>query len=66
MASFFALLDKVFFFLQKLWQQHKEKEWQKEQNELEATPADWFEQHFDGLPTLPADDKAKQTNITNK
>ena len=65
MASFFALLDKVFFFLQKLWQQHKEKEWQKEQNELEGNPAEWFDRHFSG-GVLHTDDKTEQTDITDK
>lgn len=66
MYSFVAFLDKVFFFLQKLWKQHNEKKWQKEQDELEANPAEWFEHHFDGVSTLPTDDKAKQTNTENK
>jgi hypothetical protein len=66
MYSLVAFLDKLFFFLQKLWKQHNEKKWQKEQDELEASPADWFEHHFDGLPTLPTDDKAKQANIESK
>ena len=65
MASLFAFLDKLFFFIQKLWKQHNEKEWQKEQDVLEESPADWFEQHFDGMSSLPTNDKTKQTDFTN-
>ena len=61
-----ALLDKIFFFLQKLWKSHNEKKWQKEHDDLEASPADWFDNHFDGMPTMPTDDKAKQADIEGK
>jgi hypothetical protein len=66
MPSIFAFLDKVFFFLQKLWKAHNEKKWQKEQDELEASPAEWFESHFDGMPTMSHDDKTKQTHLEGK
>ena len=52
--------------MQKLWKAHQEKKWQKENDKLEASPADWFEQHFDGVSTMPTDDKTEQTNITDK
>ncbi len=61
-----ALLDKVFFFLQKLWKSHNEKKWQKEHDDLEASPADWFDEHFDGVSTMPTDDKAEQANTEGK
>jgi len=61
-----ALLDKIFFFLQKLWKSHNEKKWQKEHDELEASPADWFDEHFDGMPAMPSDDKAEQANTEGK
>ena len=61
-----ALLDKVFFFLQQLWKSHNEKKLQKEHDDLEASPADWFDEHFDGVSTLPTDDKTKQADIESK
>ena len=61
-----ALLDKVFFFLQKLWKSYNEKKWQKEHDDLEASPADWFDEHFDGMSAMPTDDKAEQTNTEGK
>ena len=61
-----ALLDKVFFFLQKLWKSHNEKKWQKEHDDLEASPADWFDEHFDGMSAMPTDDKAEQANTEGK
>lgn len=61
-----ALLDKVFFFLQKMWKSYNEKKLQKEYDALEASPADWFDGHFDGMSTLPTDDKAEQANTESK
>ena len=66
MNNLLLFLDKAFFFLQKLWKAHQEKKWQKENDTLEASPADWFEQHFNGVSTMPTDDKTEQTNITDK
>lgn len=58
-------MDKAFFFLQKLWKAHQEKKWQQEHDNLEASPADWFESHFNGLPNVPSNDKAKQALPTD-
>ena len=65
MISFLAVLNKLLLFVEVWYKQQKAKKWQKEQNELEASPADWFDEHFnDGV--LPTDDKAKQANSTDK
>ena len=65
MISFLAVLDKLLLFIQVWYKKQEEKKRQKEQDELEASPADWFTEHFnDGV--LPTDDKAKQTNSTDK
>lgn len=61
-----ALLDKLFFFLQKLWKSHNEKEWQNEQDDLEASPHDWFNEHFGGVSAMPTDDKAEQADTESK
>jgi hypothetical protein len=64
--NFIALLDKVFFFLQKLWKSYNEKKSQKEYDDLEASPADWFDNHFDGMSAMPSNDKTQQTNTESK
>lgn len=65
MISFLAVLDKLLLFIQVWYRKQEEKKWQKEQDELEASTADWFDEHFnDGV--LPTDDKAKQANSTDK
>jgi hypothetical protein len=66
MISFFAVLDKLFSFLQVYLKKKEEAKWQKEQDDVEASPADWFDSHFDGMPTMPSDDKAEQANPENK
>lgn len=65
MISFLAVLDKLLLFVEVWYKKQKEKKWQKEQNELEASPADWFDEHFN-VGVLPTDDKAKQANSTDK
>lgn len=65
MISFLAVLDKLLLFVEVWYKKQEEKKWQKEQNELEASPADWFDEHFsDGV--LPTDDKAKSSDSTDK
>lgn len=65
MISFLAVLDKLLLFIQVWYKKQKEKKWQKEQNELESNPAEWFDRHFSG-GVLHTDDKTKQTDITDK
>lgn len=65
MISFLAVLDKLLLFIQVWYKKQKEKKWQKEQNELEGNPAEWFDRHFSG-GVLHTDDKTKQTDITDK
>ena len=63
--NFVAVLDKLLFFLQKWWKNYEDKKRQTEHDNLEASPADWFESHFDGVSHLPSDDKTQQTNPTD-
>ena len=65
MISFLAVLDKLLLFIQVWYKKQEEKKRQKEQYELEASPADWFTEHFDD-GVLSSDDQAKQTNSTDK
>ena len=65
MISFLAVLDKLLLFIQVWYKKQEEKKRQKDQNELEANPADWFTEHFnDGL--LPSDDQTKSSDSTDK
>lgn len=64
--NYLAVLDKLLYFIQKWFKRREELTWQKEQDELEASPAEWFDTHFDGMSAMPADDKTIQTNSTDK
>lgn len=53
------LIDKFLLALQ-----HKKN--QEAMDELEANPAEWFDNHFDGMPTMSADDKTNQTHLEGR
>jgi hypothetical protein len=53
------LIDKFLLALQN-------KKNQEAMDELEANPAEWFNSHFDGMPTMSNDDKTKQTHLEGK
>lgn len=51
MISFFAVIDKLLVLLLK-WAASKEQtKIQEARDKIEENPADWFEHHFDGMPS---------------
>lgn len=59
--NFLGVLDKLLSLLQVWFAKRENEKFQEEQDELEATPADWFEHHFDGMPALPANQETAKT-----
>jgi len=66
MISFISVIDKLLTFLDRWVALQKEKKAQKEYNELEANPADWFDNHFDGLSDESDKTEPTKTNISDK
>ena len=63
--SFLGVLDKLLSLLQVWYAKREQDKFQKEQDELEASPANWFEHHFDGMPALPTNQETAKTNISD-
>jgi len=57
MISFLSLLDKLLTLVQSYAAVLKQRKAQRELDALEANPADWFANHFDGLPDESNKDK---------
>ena len=67
MTAFLAVLDKLLGFLQTWYKKQQETKWQKEIDDLENSPADWFEQHFDGVSEKLRDNgQTPKTNSEDK
>jgi hypothetical protein len=66
MISFLAVIDKLLTFLDRWVALQKEKKAQKEYDELEANPADWFDNHFSGLSDESSKAESTKANASDK
>ena len=66
MISLISIIDKLLTFLDRWVALQKEKKAQKEYDELEANPADWFDNHFSGLSDESDKTEPTKTNISDK
>lgn len=58
MFNLVSLLDKLLTLLQGWVARQENKKAQEARDEIEQNPADWFDNHFSGLPN----DKTDKTN----
>jgi len=66
MISFLAVIDKLLTFLDRWVALQKEKKAQKEYDELEANPADWFDNHFGSVSDESNKTESTKTNSGDK
>lgn len=65
MFNLFSFLDRLLAIIAK-WAAHREhQKAQKERDELLESPADWFTNHFNGMPTDSDKNKTDKTDTTN-
>ena len=62
MISIVSFLDRVFSLIQVLLKKIQEKRAQDERDSLEANPADWFNEHFDGVSDTSNETETSQAN----
>lgn len=62
MISIVSFLDRVLSLIQVLIKKIQEKRAQDERDSLEANPAEWFSEHFDGVQSTSDEAKTSQAN----
>ena len=62
MISIVSFLDKVLGLIQVLLKKIQEKRAQDERDSLEANPAEWFSEHFDGVQSTSDKTETSQAN----
>jgi hypothetical protein len=66
MFKLISILDRLLFLLTKWAVQREQKKAQKDSDELQKNPAMWFDNHFNGMPTIPSQtDQADQANTSD-
>lgn len=65
MLKLIAIIDRLLIMLAKWSMQREQLRAQKERDELLKNPADWFAEHFDGLPEYRDTDKTDKTDSAN-
>jgi|694.fasta_scaffold80524_11 hypothetical protein len=62
MKYLLAIIDRLLALYQEWAAKREQKDVQQESEQIEAAPADWFEQHFDSLHDYHAKAVSPQTD----
>jgi hypothetical protein len=66
MFKLISILDRLLFLLTKWAVQREQVKAQRNRDELQKNPANWFDNHFNGMPTIPSQtDQANQANTSD-
>jgi hypothetical protein len=65
MFKIFAIIDRLLLLIVKWAVQREQLKAQKERDELLKNPADWFDGHFNSVPTDTNTEKTNQANASD-